>query len=43
MSTCRLETLWYIAGGIRSEMILGIDALIEAYVFATCSVRYSEF
>lgn len=42
-SICLLKILWYIAGGICSEMILGIGALSEAFVFGTCSIQYSEF
>lgn len=42
-SICLPEILWYIAGGICCEMMLGIGALSEAYVFGTCSISYSEF
>lgn len=40
---CLLKILWYIGGGICSEMILGIGALSDAYVFGTCSILYDEF
>lgn len=39
-SICLLKILWYIGGGICSEMILGIGALSEAYVFVTCSILW---